>query len=321
LRIFAIIVHLGLDVEDDMAESSTHGTFGSALAYKDPEQAIEWLTKAFGFEPTMLIRDDAGKLVHSELGFGDGYIMVGDEWAENIKAPSSVGGANTQHISVHLPSGVNAHYERAKAAGARITMEPNVQSYGARVYVAVDPEGHEWDISEPVTLPPDAMEKAGMTVQRLRDEPVIGTFFPEALYKDARAAVDWLCKAFGFETTMVIESDAGIRAHLAFQGAEVAVGSEYVYEGRPSRLSPLSVGGGNTQTVHIQLQSDVDAHCERARAAGATIVQEPETQFYGDRTYRAIDPEGHMWTVAQTIKVLTPEEWDAVSGLKTTVKG
>ena len=120
---------------------------------------------------------------------------------------------------------------------------------------------------------------------------------------------------------MVIESDAGIRAHLAFQDAEVAVGSEYVYEGRPSRLSPLSVGGGNTQTIHIQLHSDIDAHCERARAAGASIVQEPETQFYGDRTYRAMDPEGHMWTFAQTIKVMTPEEWDAASGLKTTVKG
>ena len=58
--------------------------------------------------------------------------------------------------------------------------------------------------------------------------------------------------------------------------------------------SPKSVGGKNTQTVHVQLAEgeDIDAHCKRAREAGAEILQEPETQFYGDRTYRARDPEG-----------------------------
>jgi uncharacterized glyoxalase superfamily protein PhnB len=83
--------------------------------------------------------------------------------------------------------------------------------------------------------------------------------------------------------------------------------------------SPLSVDGANTQTVHMQLTEDIDAHCERARAAGAQIVAEPETQFYGDRTYRALDPEGHMWTFAQTVKVVPPEEWQAGSGLKTEI--
>jgi len=48
---------------------------------------------------------------------------------------------------------------------------------------------------------------------------------------------------------------------------------------------------------------------------------EPEDQFYGDRTYRALDPEGHMWTFAQTVKVMTPGEWDAASGLKTEMPG
>jgi uncharacterized glyoxalase superfamily protein PhnB len=65
------------------------------------------------------------------------------------------------------------------------------------------------------------------------------------------------------------------------------------------------------------LDSDIDLHCERARKAGAKILQEPETQFYGDRTYRATDPEGHIWTFGQTIEKMTPEEWDKNSGLKT----
>ena len=69
----------------------------------------------------------------------------------------------------------------------------------------------------------------------------------------------------------------------------------------PTRLldwtkSPASVGGANTQLVHVRLERDLDGHCERARKAGATIFQEPADQFYGDRTYRAFDHEGHCWS-------------------------
>ncbi|HRX40544.1 MAG TPA: VOC family protein, partial [Parvularculaceae bacterium] len=62
---------------------------------------------------------------------------------------------------------------------------------------------------------------------------------------------------------------------------------------------------------------DIDAHCARARKAGAEILMEPETQFYGDRTYRARDPEGHIWTFGQTVKQVSPEEWDKESGFST----
>ncbi|MFN7173417.1 MAG: VOC family protein [Thermaurantiacus tibetensis] len=63
--------------------------------------------------------------------------------------------------------------------------------------------------------------------------------------------------------------------------------------------SPAGLGGCNTQAVHIQLAhgADLDAHCAQARAAGAEILEEPADQFYGDRVYRARDPEGHVWTV------------------------
>jgi len=83
--------------------------------------------------------------------------------------------------------------------------------------------------------------------------------------------------------------------------------------------SPASLEGRCTQTVHLHIEDDIDGHCERARAAGAVIVAEPETQFYGDRTYRALDPEGHLWTFGQTVQVMQPEEWDKASGMKTTM--
>jgi uncharacterized glyoxalase superfamily protein PhnB len=61
---------------------------------------------------------------------------------------------------------------------------------------------------------------------------------------------------------------------------------------------------------------DVDAHCARARAAEATIVAEPEDQFYGDRTYRAVDLEGHVWTFSSHVRDVSRAEAEAAIGQK-----
>ena len=92
------------------------------------------------------------------------------------------------------------------------------------------------------------------------------------------------------------------------------IGSEWSAD----HQSPVSLGGRNTQTTHISIAADVDAHCEHARRAGAEIIEAPETQFYGDRTYRCRDPEGHIWTVSQAVQPVTREEAEAATGLKIT---
>ena len=137
------------------------------------------------------------------------------------------------------------------------------------------------------------------------------------IYRDPRAAIEFLEKAFGFETTLLINDQDGNLAHseLSYGDGYIMVGSEWHEKAK----SPLSIDGANTQNVHVQVTGDIDGYCERARAAGARIVAEPETQFYGDRTFRALDPEEHMWTFSQTVQVLTPEQWDAASGLKTEI--
>jgi uncharacterized glyoxalase superfamily protein PhnB len=136
-------------------------------------------------------------------------------------------------------------------------------------------------------------------------------------YRDAKAAFRWLEKAFGFEPLFVLLDGDGNLAHseMTFGNSVVMVGNEWSADHK----SPKSVGGKNTQTVHVQLAQgeDIDAHCQRARKAGAEILQEPQTQFYGDRTYRARDPEGHIGTVGVTEKRMTPDEWDKASGLTT----
>lgn len=136
-------------------------------------------------------------------------------------------------------------------------------------------------------------------------------------YQDPKAAIAFLQAALGFEVTMLLEDADGNLAHsqLSLGDGRIMVGTEWSTDHK----SPKSIGGKNTQTVHIQLDEGLDAHCERARKAGAEIIAEPETQFYGDRTYRCRDPEGHMWTLSQTVAVVSVADQEAATGLKYTV--
>src|ERR1043166_8788847 len=136
-------------------------------------------------------------------------------------------------------------------------------------------------------------------------------------YRDPWGALAWLEQAFGFERAMVISDADGELAHsqMNFGNGYIMIGREWI----DYTVSPAGVGGRNTQTLHVHLEEDIDAHCARARAAGAEILQEPADQFYGDRTYRARDPEGHVWTFGQTVRVVGREEAEKASGL--TIKG
>ena len=133
-------------------------------------------------------------------------------------------------------------------------------------------------------------------------------------YRDPKAALKFLEAAFGFDLVMLIEDGDGNLAHseMKFGDSVVMIGNEWTAQHK----SPASIDGLNTQSVHIHLEGDIDAHCEQARAAGAEILMEPADQFYGDRTYRCRDPEGHFWTVGAPVRTVTEAEAEAESGLK-----
>ncbi|WP_027142042.1 VOC family protein [Mesorhizobium sp. WSM3626] len=150
-----------------------------------------------------------------------------------------------------------------------------------------------------------------MTVEDPFEHPVLGS---GVFYRDPRAALDWLEAAFGFERSMVV-SDADrklVHAEMRFGDGYIIVDSEWA----DHVPSPASVGGKNTQSVYIRLRDGLDAHCEQARAAGAAIIQEPADQFYGERQYRARDPEGHIWTFTQSIRSVSREEAERLGGLR-----
>ena len=144
----------------------------------------------------------------------------------------------------------------------------------------------------------------------------IPSFIPSVVYRDQRAALDWLEKAFGFEPSEVLVDSKGNIAHaqMTYGDGVVMVGSEW-----PAWdwcKSPASADGVNTQRIHVRVERDIDGHCARARAAGAVIAMEPADQFYGDRTYMAVDPEGHHWTFSQTVANPSRGEQEKASGLK-----
>jgi uncharacterized glyoxalase superfamily protein PhnB len=126
----------------------------SGLTYRDAAGMIDWLCKAFGFTVRLKVEGEGGSIVHSELDYGEGLIMVGEEqtgpnvrFGVQMKSPLNAG-CNTQSLMVYVDD-VDAHCEQARAAGAKIIDEPKVHDYGAeywadRSYGAVDPEGHMW---------------------------------------------------------------------------------------------------------------------------------------------------------------------------------
>ena len=139
-------------------------------------------------------------------------------------------------------------------------------------------------------------------------------------YTDPIAAMRWLETAFGFETTTLLTDAEGHVGHaeMSFLGWPVEIGGAWGGDmlGGAQMKAPASLGGAGTQFLRIDLPEGLDAHCARAKAAGARVVAEPQDQFYGARTYRALDPEGHIWNFSQEVRSVSAEEMEAASGLK-----
>ena len=132
---------------------------------------------------------------------------------------------------------------------------------------------------------------------------------PYLLYKDCDAALKFLSDAFGFEEVLRYTGEEGYVNH-----AEARINGASVYMGDPGDKyqNPKELGQ-ETVGIYVVIDEDVDAHCERARAAGAEINEEPADQDYGHRRYTATDPEGHVWYFAAPVKDVAPAAWGATA--------
>ena len=122
-------------------------TIVPTMRYRDAPKMIDWLCTAFGFEKHFVVPGEGGEIAHAQLTFGNGMIMCGtardDDWGKLVKTVADVG-TTTGAAYVNVRD-VDAHYARAKAAGAQIVRELENTPYGSREYAARDPEGQVWD--------------------------------------------------------------------------------------------------------------------------------------------------------------------------------
>ena len=122
------------------------------------------------------------------------------------------------------------------------------------------------------------------------------TIIPTLRYRDAPAAIDWLCKAFGFQRHLVVPGEDGGIAHaqLVLGNGMIMLGS--AGEDEFGRLQqPLATPDAPVSQSPYIIVPDVDAHHAAAVAAGARIVMEPKDEDYGGRGYSCRDPEGNLW--------------------------
>ena len=110
------------------------------LRYRDADAAVAFLTDAFGFAEHEIFRGEDGTVVHAELRFGDGMIMLGADRPQGAELNADVGGSSVYCILDE----VDEHYARAVAAGATILRDLEEASYGGKGYTARDPEGNLW---------------------------------------------------------------------------------------------------------------------------------------------------------------------------------
>jgi uncharacterized glyoxalase superfamily protein PhnB len=127
---------------------------------------------------------------------------------------------------------------------------------------------------------------------------------PVLIYPDVREAVEWLTNAFGFEERVQIGENH--RSQLSYGDGALIVG-DVRGERRPPRE------GEEDHSVVVRVE-DAKAHCEHARAHGATILTEPTDYEYGERQYHAEDFAGHRWTFSETLRDTAPEEWCGIGG-------
>jgi uncharacterized glyoxalase superfamily protein PhnB len=129
------------------------------------------------------------------------------------------------------------------------------------------------------------------------------TVIPVLIYPDVRAAVAWLSAAFGFEERVQIGENH--RSQMKVGEGAVILG-DIRFDRRPPR------DGEVTHSVMVRVD-DAGAHCERARAHGAKIIDELRDFPYGERQYTAVDHAGHQWTFTETLDDVAPESWGGMT--------
>jgi uncharacterized glyoxalase superfamily protein PhnB len=274
------------------------------LAYRDPAKAIEFYQRALGAKETF--RFQVGDSIpHAELMIGESAIDVTGEWPEGGRFSAETLGHSPISISIAVDN-VDAFAEHAVAAGMKLVREPKDQFYGHRDATLEDPFGYTWavfTVKEEMSAEEMHRRMKGLTHGpeggRMPEEKAPGVrpipqgfrmVTPYLVAADGLALMDFVKQAFAPEETERVIMPTGVHGEVRIGDTMLMMGGGLPGKEFPSdKLQPGA--------LHVYVK-DCDAVVRQALAAGATLINEPRDQDYGERSGTVKDAAGNLWYVA-----------------------
>ena len=276
------------------------------LTFKDAAKAIEFYKQAFGAKETMRF-EVGGSIAHAEITIGDSSIKLSEEWPEGGRFSAETLGLSPVQLGLQVAD-VDSFAARAVAAGLKMILPIKDQFYGRREGSFVDPFGYTWNIStvkeqmsvevmhrrmKGLTTGPEGGQLPAQKGGKPAMNPIppgYRTITPYLIAQDGPALMEFAKQAFGAEETFrTVGSAGGLHGEVRIGDSMLMMGGGI--PGREFRATP------NTHALHIYVE-DADAVCEKAVAAGATWIEEPRDQEYGERSGSVKDPAGNYWYIA-----------------------
>jgi PhnB protein len=279
--------------------ASVHVSANPRLTFKDAAKAIEFYKLAFGAQETMRF-EVGGKIPHAEIKIGNSTIFLTEEWPEGGRFSPETLGNSPVMMSLDVPN-VDKFFAHAIGAGAKTVIPVADQFYGHREGTLQDPFGYLWGISTVTEeMPVEEMHRRMNAM--VKDDtgsrkPAVGpippgfhTVTPYLVAENGPALLAFTKQAFGGEETFrTVGSAGGLHGEVRIGDSMLMVGGGI--PGREFRSAP------RTHALHIYVEN-ADAACEKALAAGATMIDEPRDQEYGERSGSVKDPAGNIWYIA-----------------------
>jgi uncharacterized glyoxalase superfamily protein PhnB len=280
-------------------------TASPRLAFRDPAKALEFYQRALGAKETFRFQvgDD---IPHAEIKIGDSTIDITGEWPEGGRFSAETLGNSPISISIQVPD-VDAFTRHAVAEGMKLVREPRNQFYGHRDATVEDPFGYSWalfTVKEEMSVEEMHRRIQGLTTgpeggplpvagaQKGKVNPVPRGFrmvTPYLVAEDGLGLLEFAKQAFGAEETLRAMTGTGVHGEVRIGDSALMIGGGIPGAKFPATLHP--------NALHVYVE-DADAVYKNALAAGATSINEPRDQDYGERSATVKDAAGNFWYIA-----------------------
>jgi PhnB protein len=274
------------------------------LTFKDAAKAIEFYKEAFGAKENMRF-EVGGSIPHADITIGDSRIILSEEWPEGGRFSAETLGSSPVQLSLGVED-VDSFAKRAVDAGLKVILPIKDQFYGRREGSFVDPFGYTWNIStikEEMSVEEMHRRMKGLTTgpeggrisakDELKVDPVPRGFrmvTPYLVAEDGPALIEFAKQAFGAEEAFrAVTGMGGVHAEVSIGDSRLMIGGGTPGHKFPSTLHP--------NALHLYVE-DADAAFKKALAAGATSIDEPRDQDYGERSATVKDAAGNVWYIA-----------------------